>query len=75
LYYNVVKGDIVKYSNPHQIIIADGKAIQWTGIGPSPAINASNIHAKKYISFIIWKDFVLEYNSALNFEMKVQNFL
>ena len=47
LYYNAVKGDIVKYSNPHQIIIADGKAIQWIGIGPSPAINASNIHATK----------------------------
>ena len=29
---------------------------------------------QKYISFIIWKDFVLEYNSALNFEMKVQKF-
>jgi len=29
---------------------------------------------QKYINFIIGKDFVLEYNSALNFEMKVQKF-
>ena len=102
LYYNAVKGDIVKYSNPHQIIIADGKAIQWIGIGPSASLEEPfhvSLHTldsliyrvgrpgtanlrlmqvtsmlQKYISFIIWKDFVLEYNSALNFEMKVQKF-